>query len=155
MKLADIFTRETIVPELKAATKKDAIEEMVSTLVKAKLVSQAQSGDLLAALVRREEIGSTGIGRGVGVPHVKHPCASRIIGVFARSSKGIEFNALDGGPVYIVFMLVSPPDCVEPHLKTLKKVSALTSDNDFRRFLINAKDCSELVELMKEADERL
>ena len=155
MKLSRIFSGETIIPELNARTKAEAIEELVGALHKAGLVPRGRVEELQAATMRREELGSTGIGHGVAAPHVKHACASEIIGAFGRSRKGIPFQALDGEPVDLIFMLVSPLGSVEPHLQALKKVSALSTDSDLRRFLREAADRSELVELMKEADERL
>jgi len=100
-------------------------------------------------------MGSTGIGGGVGVPHVKRPCVDRIRGVFGRSLSGIDFQALDGAPVDLVFLLVSPPEAQGPYLKALKKISAMASDADFGRFLRQADTVDEVVELMEEADERL
>lgn len=155
MNLADIYREETVVEDLQGTTKEEVIEEMVGVLEKAKLVPVRKSAEVLAALVRREEMGSTGIGRGVGVPHIKHACVKDLVGVFGRSKRGVEFQALDGAPVHLVFLLISPLDSVEPHLMALKKISALSADNDMRRFLNNAEGRSEIVDLLKEADGRV
>lgn len=155
MNLAGIFTRETVIPELKSTTKPEAIAEMVEALRAAGVVAKNQVESLTAALMRREEMGSTGIGGGVGVPHVKHDAVDGIRGVFGRSEEGIEFQALDGAPVHLVFLLVSAPDVVGPHLKALRRISAMSADGDFRRFLRQAGDLNEVLELMREADERL
>jgi nitrogen PTS system EIIA component len=155
MKLAGVFTSETVIPRLNSGTKPEAIAEMVDALRQAGFVAKNQVESLTTALLRREEMGSTGIGGGVGVPHVKHAALDEIRGVFGRSEEGIEFQALDGAPVDMVFLLVSPPDTVEPNLKALRKISAMASDADFRRFLRRAKTAAEIVDLMREADERI
>lgn len=155
MKLAGVFTSETVIPRLRSGTKPEAIAEMVGALRQAGFVAKNQVESLTTALLRREEMGSTGIGGGVGVPHVKHAALDEIRGVFGRSEEGIEFQALDGAPVDLVFLLVSPPDTVEPNLKALRKISAMASDADFRRFLRRAKTAEEIVDLMREADERI
>lgn len=155
MNLSEIYREETILEDLKSMTKNEAIKEMVDVLRNVKALPASKADDILMAIVRREEMGSTGIGQGVAVPHVKHAGVKNLVGAFARSKEGIEFQALDGAPVHLVFLLVSPQDSVEPHLNALKKISALAANHDMRRFLTNAKDRSEIAELMAEADERM
>jgi len=155
MKLGDIFTEETMVVDLKAVTKAEALQELVTVLQKTRRLTKANAPEVLKALERRETVGSTGIGRGVGVPHVKHPSAAKLMGALGRSARGIEFQALDGAPVHLVFLLISPPDMVQDHLHALKKISAIAAHEDFRRFLRNARSAKEMAELMLEADERL
>ena len=155
MNLSEIYREETILDDLQCTTKNEVIEEMVTALRETKALPAKQCGDILRAIIRREEMGSTGIGRGVAVPHVKHPGAKSVVGALGRSKSGIEFQALDGAPVHLVFLLVSPYDSVEPHLNALKRISAVAADNDMRRFLMQAKNRSEIAELMAEADEKL
>lgn len=154
MNLADIFVKETIAPELQAKTKPEAIEELVALLQKTRRIAKANAPAIRQAVERREEMGSTGIGHGVGVPHVKQGAVRKIVGAFGRSSHGIEYHALDGAPVYLVFLIVSPQEEVRSHLEALRKISSLAKDEDIRRFLRNAKSADEIAELMAEADER-
>ena len=155
MNLSEIYTEETVIEDLKGADKDAVLEEMVAVLERLKLIPARKAPDLKAALVRREQMGSTGIGRGIAVPHVKHKSLAGLVGVLGRSKGGVEFQALDGAPVHLIFMLISGENLIEPHLNALKKISALSSDEDMLRFLRNAKDRSEIAELIKEADERV
>jgi len=154
MKLADIFVPDTIVPELDARTKLESIEELVGVLRTTRRITKASAPLIRSAIDRREEMGSTGIGRGIGVPHIKQAAVKKIVGAFGRSSQGIEFQALDGGPVHLVFLIVSPEAEVENHLNALRKISSLANDEDMRRFLRNAESVEEIADLMAEADER-
>ena len=156
MKVIELFPRENLIANLAATEKNDAIREMVKQMVASGSLPRSQSAAVERALIRREELGSTGIGRGGAVPHAKVPSVKGIVGAFARSTKGVEFASLDGQPVFLIFLLVSSPDSVEPHLEALRKVTALLmKDNDFCNFLRRAKDEAELAELLREADDRL
>ena len=155
MKLQDVFTRANIVINLQATQKRDAIHELVERLAESGEIKKGQLAELERALMRREELGSTGIGKGVAVPHAKHAAIQGVLGAFGRSTAGIEFNSLDGNPVHLVFLLVSSPDAAEPHLAALRKITTLLKDDDLCAFLKRAKDEKELAALMVEADERL
>ena len=154
MKLSDVFLETTTVPRLEATTKSEAMAELVEVLRRTRRLSRPVADEVLTALERREEMGSTGIGRGIGIPHVKHASVKRIVGAFGRSVQGVEFQALDAAPVYLVFLLVSPQDDVTDHLHLLRKISALAQDADLRRFLRNAQSAAEIAEIMQEAGER-
>lgn len=155
MNLAKLFVADTIVPELSAGTKQEAIEKLVGVLQQKRRITKAQAPTIRKAIERREEMGSTGIGHGVGVPHVKQAAVTKMVGAFGRSVEGIDFQALDGAPVHLVFLIVSPSEEVKDHLNALRKISSLAKDEDLRRFLRNAESAAEIAELMAEADERL
>jgi PTS system fructose-specific IIA component/PTS system nitrogen regulatory IIA component len=155
MKLSDFFAPENIVADLVATRKEDAIPEMVSRLCESGTLPKTQAPGVEKAILRREELGSTGIGKGVAVPHAKVAGVKGVLGAFARSKTGVEFNSLDGQPVFLIFMLVSAPDTVEPHLEALRKITALLKDEDICSFLRRAKDRDEMAGLLREADERL
>ena len=155
MKLSDFFAPENIVADLAATRKEDAIPEMVRQLCASGALTKAQAPGVEKAILRREELGSTGIGKGVAVPHAKVAGVKGVLGAFGRSRTGVEFNSLDGQPVFLIFLLVSAPDTVEPHLEALRKITALLKNEDICSFLRRAKDRNEMVALLREADEIL
>ena len=155
MRLQDVFTKENIIFELTATQKGETIRELIGRLCETGSLAQDNAADAERAIVRREELGSTGIGKVVAVPHAKHPGVKGVTGVLGRSTEGIAFESLDGQPVHLVFLLISSPDAVEPHLAALRKVTALLKDNDLCAFLQRAKNGAELMDLLQEADERV
>ncbi len=124
MKFADFICREAILAELQAMDKEGAIREMVQSLCKAGKVEQGEYESIVKAILKREELGSTGIGRGVAVPHTKHPSVDRLVGSVAVSPQGVDFASLDGEVVHLFFLLVSPPDRPGDHLRALENICA-------------------------------
>src|SRR6516225_9702851 len=108
MKLSDFVIRESIIVDLQATGKEEAIREMVGSLHKAGKLADGDVEGVIRAILGREELGSTGIGMGVAVPHTRHTTLTRLIGTVALSKRGVDFAALDGDPVTIFFLLVSP-----------------------------------------------
>lgn len=155
MKLSHLIDSKAIVSELQATTKEESIAELVAALAAAGKVAGADSEKLSAALMTREQLGSTGIGQGLAVPHAKHENVTDLVAAFGRSRKGIEFDSLDGEPVYLVFLLLSNKEASGLHLEALAYITKLLRDDVFCRFLKEAKDQAEIVELLKEADEKL
>jgi PTS system fructose-specific IIA component/PTS system nitrogen regulatory IIA component len=102
--------------------------------------------------MKREDLGSTGIGRGVAVPHTKHPSVSRLVGTVAVSHDGVNFESLDGEPVQLFFLLVSPPDRPGDHLRALENISRQLRDETFCRHLKSAKGPMDIQHLLEEAD---
>ncbi|MDR4503958.1 MAG: PTS sugar transporter subunit IIA [Candidatus Scalindua sp.] len=153
MKLIDFIEEDTILGDLKSTDKESVIREMVEVLCNLKKIDESDINDVMDALLRREKVGSTGIGKGVAVPHTKHKCVTKITGAFARSLKGVEFDALDGEPVYLFFLLISPHDSTDLHLSALEKISMAIRNPDFRNFIKQASDKSEIVGILKEVDE--
>jgi mannitol/fructose-specific phosphotransferase system IIA component (Ntr-type) len=154
MKLADIFVESSVVVSIKGVTKSEAIRELAGALRRTRRIPKEHEETIVRALEQREALGSTGIGRGVGVPHIKHPSVARIVGAFGRSESGIEYQALDGDPVFLVFLLVSPVDATTEHLEALRRIAALAKDADLRRFLRGIRTAAEATDLMREADEK-
>ena len=153
MKLSEIIT--TVLDDLKSTEKNDVIREMVDGLVAAKEIPSESRDKVVRALREREKIGSTGIGKGIGVPHAKHESVEKLIGAFARSKAGIQFDALDGEPVYLVFLLLSNKRLTSQHLDALKVVSRFLREDNYCKFLRAAKDGKEIRELFREADEKI
>lgn len=125
MDLRDLLVIEAILPRLKAATKKQALQEMAA---KAATLTRRDERDIFETLMQREKLGSTGVGHGVAIPHGKLPGLDRLVGVFALLDKPIDFDSLDGEPVDVMFLLLAPESAGADHLKALAKVSRLLRD---------------------------
>lgn len=152
MKLMEFIVKDAIIPDLKSTEKVAVISEMVDALKETNSINAGDVKDIMRALIKREELGSTGIGKGVAVPHTKHASIKGIVGLVARSVKGVEFDALDGEPVYLFFLLLSPSDSAGSHLSALERISNAIRDGDFRRFIKEASSKNEIIEILKEID---
>lgn len=153
MKFSDFIKTGAIRADLAAATKPAAIEELVQSLVAAGEIEASQQEDIIAAIMKREELGSTGIGRGVAVPHTKHPSVQKLVGTVGVSEAGIDFDSLDGEPVQLFFLLVSPPERPGDHLRALENISRQLRDDTFCRFLKQSKTADDIAQLLQEADD--
>jgi fructose-specific phosphotransferase system IIA component len=152
MKFSDFVSREAIKGDLVADDKEGVIREMVQALLDAGKIATTEFDSIVKAIMKREELGSTGIGRGVAVPHTKHPSVERLIGTVAVSSEGVDFNSLDGEKVNLFFLLISPPDRPSDHLRALENVSRQLRDEGFCRFLKQSKTAADILQLLDEAD---
>jgi len=152
MKFADFISQEAIRAELEATDKEGVIREIVQALLDAGRVESDEFEGVIKAILKREELGSTGIGRGVAVPHTKHPSVSKLVGTVAVSQEGIDFQSLDGEPVQLFFLLVSPPDRPGDHLRALENISRQLRDESFCRLLKAAKEPVDIQHLLAEAD---
>lgn len=144
-----------IVPRLKSSQRDEVISELVDALVASGSASPKLRDELVKAVLERERRGSTGFGRGVAVPHVKHKSVKTMSAAVGLSDKGVEFNALDKQPVYSVFLLLSPEDRPEEHLHAMEVVFKNLSKDTFRRFLRQAGTTEEVRTLLEEADNQL
>lgn len=141
--------------DLKAqSNKEEVIKELVELLVASGQVKSKDVGKLVQILLKRESLGSTGIGQGVAIPHGKTDCVSKLVGAFGVSRTGVNFDSLDGEPVTLFFLLVAPEDSAGPHLKALARISRLLKDKHFRDSLRAAKDDKLLFKIIKDEDER-
>jgi mannitol/fructose-specific phosphotransferase system IIA component (Ntr-type) len=152
MKFADFVCRRAMIARLEAQDKEGAIREMVQALCKAGEVDPDEFESIVKAILKREELGSTGIGRGVAVPHTKHPSVDHLVGSVAVSPQGVDFASLDGEVVHLFFLLVSPPDRPGDHLRALENISRQLRNDTFCRFLKQAKSVEEIQTLLDEAD---
>jgi mannitol/fructose-specific phosphotransferase system IIA component (Ntr-type) len=153
MKLLDFVVRDAIVVDLQATGKEEAIREMVGSLHRAGRLGDNDVESVIRAILGREELGSTGIGQGVAVPHTRHPTLQRLVGTVALSRRGVDFAALDGEPVNIFFLLVSPQNQPGDHLRALENISRHLKDERFVSFLRQAKTREAVVDLLEEADQ--
>ncbi|NQS89303.1 PTS sugar transporter subunit IIA, partial [Patescibacteria group bacterium] len=110
--------------------------------------------NIVKILLQREALGSTGIGNGIAIPHGKSDKVKKLVAAFGISKQGVDFESLDGEPVYIFFLLVAPIDSAGPHLKALARISRLLKDKSFRNTLKAAKTKEELVEIITKEDQR-
>jgi PTS system fructose-specific IIA component/PTS system nitrogen regulatory IIA component len=152
MKLTDFVVSDAILPDLQVSTKEQAIRAMVGSLKNAGRIRAEDEESIIAAIMKREELGSTGIGNGVAVPHTKHPSVDKLIATVALSKEGVDFASLDGEAVYIMFLLVSPPDRPGDHLRGLENISRHLRNQNFCSFLKQSRTREGVIELLQEAD---
>jgi PTS system nitrogen regulatory IIA component len=152
MKFADFICNDAICAQLAAEDKETVIQELVGSLVAAGKVTEDDRESIIGAVMKREELGSTGIGRGVAVPHTKHPSVDRLVGTVGISDSGVDFDSLDGEKVQLFFLLVSPTDRPGDHLRALENISRQLRDDTFCRFLKDSKSSSDIQHLLEEAD---
>lgn len=155
MKLGELIAKNAIVSDLSAVDRKGALKELVTKLKEAYGADAVKVNDVVEAVLKREKIGSTGMGNGVAVPHAKLEGLKGIVGVFGRSAKGIDFNAVDGEPVRLMFLILSPNDQPDRHIAALQRISQAVRQQNFCKFLIAAKGVKEIVELFNEVDEAI
>ncbi|OGR83868.1 MAG: hypothetical protein A2901_00110 [Elusimicrobia bacterium RIFCSPLOWO2_01_FULL_54_10] len=149
--LIDFLPEASIQTDLKSQTKKELLKELVLALSAAHGIKN--SSGILDALLEREELGSTGIGQGIAIPHGKSDTVNGVVAALGVSKRGIDFDALDGEPVHIFFMLIAPSNSAGIHLKILAKISRLLKDKFFRQALREAKLSAEVLKLIKDENE--
>jgi PTS system fructose-specific IIA component/PTS system nitrogen regulatory IIA component len=152
MKFAEFICPEAVRADLAAGDKEGAIREIVQALEEAGRIPSQERENIIKAILKREELGSTGIGRGVAVPHTKHGSVDRLIGTVAVSHQGVDFASLDGESVHLFFLLISPTDRPGDHLRALENISRQLRIDTFCRFLKQAKTPEEIRQLLDEAD---
>ena len=153
MKLSEFIVSDAIIPSLEAADRDGVLRELVSSLADAGALPKAAVDEVVAALVKREQNGSTGFGKGVAVPHVKHPKVKKMAGTIGRSEAGIDFAALDHQPVYSVVLLLSPENQPQQHLQAMNIIFSNLQKDMFRRFLRQSTTRQAIQELLDEADQ--
>jgi len=153
MKLADLMHAKSVVPELQSTDRNGVIRELVQALVDQGALEAEHLETVAKSAIARENQGSTGFGKGVAVPHVKHECIKQITATVGRSSQGVDFASLDRAPVYTVFLLLSPADKPEDHLAAMEKVFRYLQRESFRKFLRQADTQESIMDLIREADE--
>lgn len=152
MKFSDFVERQAVTAALTADTKEGVIREMVKSLLDAGKLDPAEHDGIIKAILKREELGSTGIGRGVAVPHTKHASVKKLVGAVAVSHEGVDFDSLDGEKVYLFFMLISPHDRPSDHLRALENVSRQLRDDSFCKFLKQSTTSEQILQLLDDAD---
>jgi PTS system nitrogen regulatory IIA component len=141
MPLDDLVAPDAIIPALKVNTKKQALQELSARA--AELTGQSERG-IFEILLQREKLGSTGVGNGIAIPHGKLPKLDKLFGLFARLDRPIDFEALDGQPVDLVFLLLAPEGAGADHLKALARVARMLRDADVAAKLRESRDMDAL-----------
>ncbi|MFA6349789.1 MAG: PTS sugar transporter subunit IIA [Candidatus Omnitrophota bacterium] len=146
LKLNGLLKEKLINLALKENNKSALLEELVNFIAKAADLKNKKS--LLKIMEERESLGSTGIGSGIAIPHIKYKGAKKFVLAFARKKEGIDFKALDGEKTYLFFILISPAEQVGSHLKILAEISRLVRDKFIVDQLKNAKDAKEVLKIV-------
>lgn len=125
MEIADLITPQSVIAQLRAANKKQALQELAK---RAAAMTGSHERTIYDVLIEREQLGTTGIGMGIGIPHGKLPGLPKLYGIFARLERPIPFEAIDDQPVDLIFLLLAPENAGADHLKALARVSRLLRD---------------------------
>ncbi len=149
MRVLDYLHKETILPDLKAVDKQGVIDELSRPVAN---ITGMDHATIAGVLMERERLGSTGIGGGVGIPHGKLAGLERLVAGFGLSRRGVDFDAMDGKPVHLFFLLLSPDDTTGLHLMLLARISKLLKAHRFKADLANAPDAEAVIRIISEAD---
>lgn len=152
VKISELLAPAAVLPEMKATSKEEALVELTEALIASGC--QLDKGEVLRILQERENLGSTGIGDGVAIPHGKLKNLDQLIMSFGRSPQGVDFDSMDGKPAHLFFLLVAPEESVGVHLKTLARISKLLKDQDVRQQLIEASDRDTICSIIFSEEEK-
>ncbi|MDX2439174.1 MAG: PTS sugar transporter subunit IIA [Desulfobacterales bacterium] len=150
MKILDVLQKESIISDLKSQDKKGILEELVAPIAS---ITGVNHKDLVRVLMDREQLGSTGIGGGIGIPHGKLKQLESLALGFGLSRKGVDFESMDNQPTHIFFLLVTPENSTGLHLKMLARVSRILKHDQFKAKLLSATNTDEIFSIIKEEDE--
>ncbi len=153
MKLSDIVVMDAIRAQLKASSRNEAIKELVDALAEVRAIPKKNSGVIAKALISRELQATTGIGKGIALPHVKIKGIKKPVATLGGAPDGLDFSSLDSKPVYSVILLLSSPDNPDEHLQIMEMIFRHVQKDLFRKFLLQAKTNEAIIELVHEADE--
>ena len=139
MKLADFVCIDAVIPDLESEDRDGVIKELIGAIAAAGMIPKSRAGDIVKEAITRENEASTGIGKGVAVPHVKHSSVKNVVAAIGCSSAGIDFSSLDKQPAYSVILLLSPENNPDKHLQAMENIFKNLQKDDFRRFLRQAR----------------
>ncbi len=151
MKILEVLDKEAILVELKSDDKKGVLEELVTPAAR---IAGVNHEEVMRVLLEREQLGSTGIGGGIGIPHGKLKGLKSLVLGFGLSRKGVDFESIDGKPTHIFFLLVTPENSTGLHLKLLARISRILKNDLFKERLLEAIDRDEILSIIKEEDDR-
>ena len=151
MKVTELLKREFIIEELVSRTKRDVLRELADAVLQG--CEGYEPEETVNILQEREKLGSTGIGDGIAIPHGKLAIIDEMAISFGRSTEGIDFNAMDGRPVHLFFLLLAPENAAGQHLKMLAKISRMLKDESFRKDLLASRSREELLKIITDKDD--
>ncbi len=155
MKLADLIHSGSIIADLQARERNGAIRELVQALADSGRIEQSAVEPIVKSIITRERTrGTTGFGKGAAAPHAKIDGLPQVVAALGRSSAGIDFAALDGGPVYCVVLILSPAERPEEHLKAMDLIFRHLQQDNFRKFVRQLDTAEKLLDLLREADSK-
>jgi nitrogen PTS system EIIA component len=152
MNMKDVLKESCVINDLKGMTKKEILSELTGSFKKAGLISNAD--EAVDVVLEREKLGSTGIGDGIAIPHGKLKTIDGLLCAFGRSRQGVNFDSVDGKPVHIFFLLLTPEESVGLHIQMLSRISRVLRDSDFRKHLIEAREDGDLYSDIISQDEK-
>tara|TARA_B100000029_G_scaffold318215_1_gene310623 strand:+ start:1703 stop:2176 length:474 start_codon:yes stop_codon:yes gene_type:complete len=152
MRFSEFVCQDAVTTSLTSGDRDGVIAELVDALVDAQAIAAEHRDSIVSATIAREELGTTGIGNGVAIPHAKHPAVNQVVATVGVGENGIEFGSLDGRPTRVFFLLVSPPDAPKDHVKALETVSRHLQEDLFRQFLSQAQTPDAIQDVLNEAD---
>jgi len=150
MKIVDVLQKSAVLPHLRARDKKGLIEEMGRPAAQ---IAGVKNEELVRVLLERERLGTTGIGGGIGIPHGKLKGIDSLILGFGLSREGVDFESIDGKPTHIFFLLLTPENSIDIHLRMLARISGILKNEIFKQRLMNAADADEILEIIRQEDE--
>ena len=151
MKVSELLKPEFIISDLSGGTKEEIINELIDLFKDDSRIEDIER--VRSAVIEREKVMSTGVGKGFAIPHGKTNAVKEIIGAFGKIKDGIDYDALDGNPVQLVFLLVGKDNLISTHIKLLSRISRLMNKDDFRHRLMEANNADEIVKLFSEEEE--
>lgn len=154
MTLANLLSEEQIVPDLKATARWEAIRELVDVLVAAGKIREEEREPVLESIKQREQTMSTGIGFGIAIPHASSDKVDEVVAAFGRSTTGVEFDSLDGQPVFFIVLFVVPKDQFQTHLRTLAAIAKFLNDKTVRDELGKAANATQVLRVFENRSPR-
>jgi len=151
MKVLDLLSKNFIIADLQSNSKQDVINELINLFENDPRVIDIEK--VRDSVLEREKIMSTGVGKGFAIPHGKTNAVNDILAAFGKSNQPIEYDALDGHPVYLVFLLVGKDNLVSNHIKLLSRISRMMNKDEFREKLMKAKTPDEILEIYRKEEE--
>lgn len=150
MKLTDFISKDTIIADLQSTDKKSVLEELALPVAE---ITQIAHKDVVRVLIERESLGSTGIGNGIGIPHGKLKNLKTLVLGMGVSRKGVNFDSMDGKPAYLFFLLLTPDNSTDLHLKLLARISKILKNEPFKEKMMHASNSEEILEFLSDIDE--
>ena len=151
MKLSDLLHKDFIIAELKSTAKEDVINELIDLFNNDNRVIDIKK--VRDAVLDREKIMSTGVGKGFAIPHGKTSAVNEILAAFGKAENPIDYQALDNQPVHLVFLLVGKDNMVSTHIKLLSRISRMMNKDDFREKLLKVNSKREIIDIFREEEE--